>query len=201
MRPIACLACAVVLVLGVTAAPASAQTDAATMWRHGSTLSGFAGAAGTDGGLAPMGGGAVGWEITPRLAIEGSGTWYEWGSRSHAFAAALRAQVAIRTARPVVPFVAGGIGLYRASIALSAADLPTFYRRRMFDRASRSDAPMMFTDPSVVFGGGVNIYVTNHVVVRPDFGATVVMRDRHAFVLGSAAVHLAYHFDEHPITP
>ena len=42
-------------------------------------------------------------------------------------------------------------------------------------------------------------FVSQHIAVRPDVEATVVMRNPHTRVLATAAVHLAYHFEDHPI--
>jgi len=67
----------VVLSLLVLSATASAQTDTAAMWRRGTTLNLFGGAAATSNDQGPIAGGAVGWEVTPRIALEGSGTWFE----------------------------------------------------------------------------------------------------------------------------
>jgi hypothetical protein len=35
-----------------------------------------------------------------------------------------------------------------------------------------------FTDPSLAFGGGVNVFVSRQIAVRPEVDATIVMRDR-----------------------
>lgn len=191
----------VILTLLISSATASAQTDAALMWRHGTTLNLFAGTAATPNDWAPMGGGAFGWEITPRFAVEGSGAWFEWGHGAHAFAAALRAVAAVATARPVVPFLSGGVGLYRSSFRIGDTEMPRFYRRRMTDASDRVGVSATFTDPSLVFGGGVDVFVSRHVAIRPDVEATVVMRNSRTHVVTTAAVHLAYHFDDHPITP
>jgi hypothetical protein len=190
----------VILGLLVLSATASAQTDTATMGRRGTTLNLFGGAAATSNDQGPVAGGAVGWEITPRIALEGSGTWFEWGHRAHAFGATMRAQVAIATARPVVPFLSGGVGLYRASFRTADTGMPEFYRRRMRDEPERVGVSATFTDPSVAFGGGVNVFVSRHVAIRPDVEATVVMRHSRTHVMTTAAVHLAYHFEDHPIT-
>jgi hypothetical protein len=71
----------------------------------------------------------------------------------------------------------------------------------MFDGRERLGVSATFTDPSVVFGGGLNVFVSRHVAIRPNLEATVIMRDRQTHMVGSAAVHLAYHFKDHPITP
>lgn len=187
----------IVLMLVLFSATASAQTDPATMWRHGTTLNVFGGMARSiDTG--PLAGGALGWEVTPRIAIEGSGTWFEWGHGSHGFGAAMLALVPLRRSRPVVPFLAGGAGLHRAWYEAADARMPEFYHRRISDRPGGFSGTTVFTDPSLVFGGGVALFVSPHIAIRPDVNATVVMRSSHARVMATAAVHLAYHFEDHP---
>jgi hypothetical protein len=191
----------VVLSLLVLSATASAQTDTPAMWRRGTMLNLFGGAVATSNDQGPIAGGAVGWEVTPRIALEGSGTWFEWGHRAHAFGATVRAQVAIATARPVVPFLSGGVGLYRTWFRTADTGMPEFYGRRMRNVPAPVGVSATFTDPSVVFGGGVNVFVSRHVAVRPDVEATVVVRHSRTHVVTAAAVHLAYHFEDRPITP
>jgi hypothetical protein len=201
MRRVSRLPGGVILSLLVLSATASAQTGAADGWRRGTTLNLFGGAAATSNDQGPMAGGAVGWEVTPRIALEGSGTWFEWGHRAHAFGATLRTHVAIATARPVVPFLSGGVGLYRAWFRTEDTEMPAFYRRRMRDEPEGVGVSATFTDPSVVFGGGVNVFVSRHVAIRPDVEATVAMRNSRTHVVTTAAFHLAYHFEDRPITP
>lgn len=196
------LQCAVLGVL-VAAATASAQTLTApsgNMWSHGSTLNVFGGAAAASGDRATAGGGAFGWELTPRFALEGSGTWLDWGQGAHAFTAAMTAQVGLATPRPFIPFLAGGVGLYHASFNRVDGAMPGFYRRRMgalFDMGRTTS----FTDPSLAGGGGINVFVSRHWAIRPEVMATVVLRNSRSFVVTTGTVHLAYHFEDHPVTP
>ena len=197
------LQCAVLGVL-VAAATASAQTQTAlpgNMWRHGTTLNVFGGAATASGDQAAAGGGAFGWEITPRFALEGSGAWLDWGQGAHAYTAAMMAEVAMATPRPIIPFLAGGFGLYHASFDRSDSTMPGFYRRRMIDGASALGRTATFTDPSLAAGGGVNVFLSRHWAIRPEVIATIVIRNSHSFVVTAGAVHLAYHFEDHPVTP
>jgi hypothetical protein len=207
MKTFICVLSAVLLALAGITGTASAQTKprinppTSDMWRHGSTLSLFGGASGANSDFASMGGGALGWEITPRVAIEGSGSWYEWGHQTHAFAAALKTNVAVTTARPFVPFVAAGVGLYRASVAMGDSRMPEFYRARMPGFDGSLNASRIFMDPSVLVGGGVNLFVSRHYAIRPAVDATIVMRDGHTQTVTSAVVHVTYHFEDHPVTP
>ena len=182
-------------------ATASAQTKTTEMWRRGTTLNVFTGAAAAPSDRAPLAGGAFGWEITPRIALEGSGTWMEWGHRAHGFSATIRALLPISTARPVIPFIAAGVGLHRASFQTADSQMPDFYRDRLAGSPERFGVSAAFTDPTVVLGGGVNGFISRHIAIRPDVNAIVVMRDGHSRTMMTTAVHLAYHFEDHPITP
>jgi len=204
MTSIQRLQCAVLGLL-VAAATASAQTPivapSGNMWSHGTTLNVFGGAAATPGDNAAAAGGAFGWELTPRLSLEGSGTWLDWGQGAHAFTAAMTAQVAVATARPVVPFLAGGVGLYHTGFNRSDGTMPYFYRRRTMGEALQPGTTVSFTDPSLTGGGGVTVFVSRHWTIRPEVIAALVIRDSRSFVVTTGAVRLAYHFEEHPITP
>jgi hypothetical protein len=59
----------------------------------------------------------------------------------------------------------------------------------------------IFMDPSVVIGGGANLFVSRHYAIRPAVDATIVMRDGHTQTVTSAVVHVTYHFEDHPVTP
>ena len=207
-----------VLTILVIAATASAQGTAASrqpqttpppqtrsvppgnMWSHGTTLNVVGGAAATSGDRAAVGGGAFGWEIKPWFALEGGGMWLDWGQGAHAFAPSVIAQFALRTRRPFAPFLAGGVGLYHASFNRLDAAMPGFYRRRMMG-VPDVGTTMTFTDPSIVGGAGVNVFLSRHWTVRPEVLATGVMRNSRSFIVTTGAVRLAYHFEEHPITP
>ena len=191
------------MVLVVTATAAAQTPRPTVMFRNGSTVNLFAGAATapTPSRPAAIGGGAVGWDLTPRFAIEGSGEWMEWGSGSHGFAAAMTAQAGLAGGRDLMPFVTGGIGLYHASFDRPGARMPDFYNRRMMMNSSRVGTTAGFTDPTVVFGGGVNAFVNRHWAIRPDVREMVVLRNSRSHFVTALAVHVAYHFEDHPVTP
>lgn len=195
-----------VLVVLVLVAPlASAQTIAppppGNMWSHGTTLNVFGGAALTPGDTAAAAGGALGWELTPRFGLEGGGAWLDWGQSAHAFTAAMTAHVAVLTPHPFVPFLAAGVGLYHASFDRFDAAMPRFYNRRMTGLTYAPGQMVTFTDPSIVGGGGLNLHVSRHWAMRPEVLATVVLRDGRSFVVTTGVVRLAYHFEDHPVTP
>jgi hypothetical protein len=171
------------------------------MWSHGTTLNVFGGAAATSGDTAGAAGAAFGWELTPRFALEGGGTWLDWGQQAHAFTAAMTTQVAVATARPVVPFLAAGVGLYHAAFNRFDGTMPPFYHRRMMGDAPQPGTTITFTDPSLAGGGGVSVFLSRHWTIRPEVMTTLVIRDARSFVVTTGAVRLAYHFEDHPITP
>jgi hypothetical protein len=179
---------------------ASAQTSSPNMWAHGTTVNVFAGGASASSETGALAGGAVGWEVTPWVALEGSGSWLDRRQGADAFAADLKALVNLAAARSVVPFVEGGIGMYRASFDSSRATFPEFYRARMAANAGATTR-MTFADPSFIVGGGVNLFATRRMAIRPDIEAKIVRRDSQTYVVTAVSVHLAYHFEDHPIAP
>ena len=82
----------------------------------------------------------------------------------------------------------------------SRGALPGFYQGRMPGNGANV-THMTFTDPSFIVGGGVHLFVTRHVAIRPDVEAKFVRRDSQNYVVTAFSVHLAYHFEDHPITP
>jgi hypothetical protein len=199
MKPAVHHAMRTALVMLALSAPASAQLlHQSHDWNHGTTLNLFAGAGTDPAGTQPLLGTSHGWEITPSIGIEGSGYWFDRSGKSDAFAAALKLQAGVTAPHTVVPFVTAGIGLYRASFDAAAGNIPDFYRRRI---AMHGDGPGImstFTDPSFVFGGGLNVFVTRHVAIRPDVETMIVVRDSASHVVTAVAVHLAYHFENPP---
>ena len=182
------------------ASTANAQAPSNSPWLHGTTLSGFAGVAADSDRTGSAFGGALGWELTPKLAIEGSGAWLERGDGAESFGAALKVRAALFGRDKLAPFVTAGVGAYRASYSSRSADMPSFHH----DRLAETMGPRgrsTFTDPALVFGGGVNMFLTRHIAIRPDIEAMVVMRDSRRYVVTTAGVHVAFHFEDHPVTP
>jgi len=192
-------AAVVVIVLSV---PAAAQTaPPGNDWSHGTSLSVFGGLAGDSSEAGPLAGAAIGWEVTPAIAIEGSGHWLDRGSGADAFAAALKVQAGLMVPHRAVPFLEAGIGLYRAWFDPAADTVPDFYRHRMAATTPGPGVTSTFTDPSFLFGGGVNIFVTRHIAIRPCIESMIVRRDSQNYVVTAVAVHFAYHFESHPVAP
>lgn len=48
---------------------------------------------------------------------------------------------------------------------------------------------------------GVNILVTRHIAIRPAVAVTMVFRHRDTYTMTAGVVRLAYHFENHPVTP
>ena len=180
---------------------AFAQADVrANEWSRGTDITAFAGAAMESSDAAPLIGGAMGWQLTPALGIEGSGGWLDRGHGRTAFAGALQAHVRLFRARKVDPFGRAGIGLHRAEFASNEPSVPDFYRRRMMASLGAGSG-RTFTDPTVVAGGGLNVPINRHLALRPDAGATVVFREGRTHVVTTIAVHAVYHFESHAVTP
>jgi hypothetical protein len=148
-----------------------------------------------------MAGGAAGWEVTPRFGVEAAASWLDRPGADEAFAAALTAHTHLRGLRAVSPFLRGGVGLYRVTFDANARDVPDFYRRRMGAAGAYVRAGRSFTDPSLIAGGGVNVFVSRHVAFRPQIEAIVVRRQSRSHVVTAVTMQVAYHFEEHIITP
>ena len=190
---------AALLLTSAVAASAWAQHVPITDWSHGTTLNGFGGMNADSKQSGPLVGGAAGWELTPALAIEGSGGWTEFGHGTTSFAGAVQARLRIAGRRQIDPFVQAGVGLYRMTFGRTETAIPDFYARRMTDAAARTGRT--FTDPTLVAGGGVSVFLNRHIAVRPDVQVTFVRRNGDGHTVTTMAVHLVYHFEHHPVTP
>jgi hypothetical protein len=187
------------LLVFVTSTGVAAQTTPpGNAWSHGTTVDVFAGVAAASSRGSALAGGAAGWEITPRLGLEGRMAWLDRPGRAEAFAAALTARANLTNARPAVLFVKGGVGLYRASFEAADGNMPDFYRRRLGPGFGMTHT---FTDPSFVVGGGVNVFTSRHWAIRPEIEAIVVRRQSRSHVVTAVTMGVAYHFEEHPVTP
>jgi hypothetical protein len=191
------------LVLCVAVGTASAQTEPqASVWRHGTTASGIAAFA-TDGPRSgPALGGAVGWEITPRIALEGDAAWLRFGAGLSAFSASLKGRVRFFGTRPLDPFFEAGVGLYRASVSTNTTEpVPAFYQRRLREGLAPGASGTTFTDPALVAGGGVNIHINRQFALRPVVDMTLVLGNGDRYVVTTVGVQAVVHFEDHPVTP
>jgi hypothetical protein len=192
-----------VLALGfaLCAAPAFAQRTSPPVrpqsndWTRGTTISLAAGLGTASSDTGAMLAGAVGWELRPRLAFEGSGLWLDRRDGAEAFGAAIKVRAGL-VRSGVSPFVEGGFGLYHVS-SQQRATLPEFYRRRV---AAGTTLVKPFTDPSFNVGGGINVFMSRQLALQPAVEAIIVTRGSHAYVVTAVSLRVAYHFEEHPVT-
>jgi hypothetical protein len=176
-------------------AEAAGQTPSGSEWRSGTVLAGFAGTAVASPETKLFAGTALGWEISPRLTVEGRGAWLPAGDGPTDFVAMLSAIVPVLQVERTVPFVSGGIGMYRATIDAAASEVPEFYQRRITAGSSRP----VFQDFMVGFGGGVDVFATRHIAIRPDVQVLAVFAEGDRRWIPVYAVNLVYHFETHAI--
>jgi hypothetical protein len=190
-----------IAVMALAALASAQESTGGDTWTHGTTLNAFAGVASEPTAGAATAGGAIGWQMTPSLSFEGTGAWINSQSSSPWFSAALKVQTRLAHARGANPFVEGGIGLYQASFDAGQADVPEFYRKRMTEQPGGSVMSHSFTDPTIVFGGGLNVLATRHFALRPTVEVTMVLRNSDSYTTTAAVLRLAYFFENHPVTP
>jgi hypothetical protein len=195
------LALVAFLVLAMSTTASTQPVPPGNEWSHGTTLNAFVGMASASSNSGPLAGGAAGWEITPRFGLEGSVAWLDRPTSASAFAADLTAHVSPLRPRTAVPFLKGGVGLYRTSFDSSRDVMPGFYSRRMAALGSAFRTRHAFTDPSFVVGAGVNVFPTRHFAMRPEIEAIIVMRSSQTYVVTTVTMHVAYHFEDHPVSP
>lgn len=157
-------------------------------------LSGGVGTA-SDGTGAVLGT-TIGWEITPRVGVEGTATWLDRQTGASAFAAALTVHAILMRSRRLSPFVEGGFGMYLATFdPHRATTIPAFYADRMSGIQKET-----FTDPAFFMGAGLDLFRTSHVTIRPVIGAIVAVSGSHAHTVGTFTIRAEYHFEDHPVT-
>jgi hypothetical protein len=157
------------------------------------------GAAGRDV-RQPLFGGAVGWELTPHFALETTVKWLVPDRGAEAFSAVVSAQIPLTGRRTVVPFLTAGAGAHRASFDIETSRIPTFYARRPSESGTMAGRDRSFVDPAFVTGGGVSVFLSRHVSVRPEVEVMLLRHNSENYVLTSLGVRLAYHFETHRIT-
>lgn len=189
-----------VLVVAVAVVPNAFAQSETDDWRQGTALSLFAGAASASRETKAAAGAALAWELTPRLTIDGSGIWADGPNGSTSFGTFIGSRVNLLPRRTIVPFVTGGIGMYRASFGTDTSAMPGFYRRRMMGMAGAYNN-REFTDFAVAVGGGVDVFLHRHVALRPDVRVLLVTADSSLRPVTLVGVHLAYHFESHNVTP
>jgi menaquinone-dependent protoporphyrinogen oxidase len=186
------------LSLALAAVPhlAAAQQAAPMDWHHGSLLSGSFGAQAADSNVSPFAGAGLGWEFSPRLAIEGRANWFRVNDGPSDFTATLAAHMPLLTAGAVRPFVSAGAGMYRATIHPNAQNVPAFYRARIPDGTVGLQT---FEDFVATVGGGLNVFVSSHVAIRPDVNLILVTTRSDVRPVGVYGFQVVYHFAPHTI--
>ena len=154
-------------------ATTSAQTVAANPWTRGTTLEAFLGTA-TAPRTMDSYGGAVGWELTRRFEIQGLAAWFP-RKGSDEFAADLKLLMNLTQPSTLVPYVAGGAGLYQGA----------------FERAHAK------TDPTAVVGAGAHLYLRRHLSIRPEGTLRFVIDRSKTHWVATITLAVTYHFEEH----
>jgi hypothetical protein len=184
------------MVLLVTST-AGAQDEPTHRWSHGATLAASLGVGGGSADPRVLAGGAIGWEIRPRLAVTGGACWFDRPEGASAFSASLNLHAVLTKSHPAAPFVEGGFGLHLASFdPKRATDVPDFYAQRMSGNATNT-----FTDPAFFIGSGINVMKTAHFAVRPTVGGVFPFHGSDGYGLWTTLVTLEYHFEDHPLRP
>ena len=194
-------ACTIAVALMSVGALVSAQESTVNTWSRGTTLNIFAGASSEPQKGAFTAGGAIGWQLSPAMAIEGTGAWIDNQSAPTWFTAAMKFQARLAVAGGTNPYVEGGIGLCRSSFDAGDMNVPEFYRKRIVENPAASMMTHTFTDPTFAFGGGLNIIATRHFAIRPAVEFTTVFRNGDTLTMMAGVVRVAYHFENHPVTP
>jgi hypothetical protein len=182
----------------ILASPVFAQDPTPYDWKHGTMLTGLAGAA-----LAPSAdpratlGGGFGWELNHWIAIEGSGAWLVPRHEDQGFSADLMALVNLTRPARVVPFVGGGVGLYIASFDSTAGPVPEFYQARFSQDPGITHRT--FTDPMFAFSAGADIVTRARWSIRPAVNLKLVSDGSSAYMITIVAVNIRYHFERREV--
>jgi hypothetical protein len=183
------------------------------------------GAAFSGADAGPSVGGALTIGLSPWIAVEGTGVFLNRGSGANGFnlQAAILANLLNKTHR-VVPYITGGVGMYRASLDLGAprffggragqfgpgtalcggtgvcpyGEIPAFYARRLgivtVPPAGAGWPTRAFTDPAFHVGAGTRIEVAPRLFLRPELRGLFVVGDGDVHSLGAASVAFGYRF-------
>jgi hypothetical protein len=92
------------------------------------------------------------------------------------------------------------MGVYSAGFDAGSTGIPEFYSRRMTPPGVTPASPERFTDPAFVVGGGISIFASRNVSIRPEVETIWLRSDGMNYFVTSAMVRFAYHFEEHRIT-
>jgi hypothetical protein len=188
-------------VLVITASTAAAQPPMKAAYEPStrcSSLAVYGGVSTAESDAGGLVGGTAGFQITPRFALEGEAFWLDRPGSESGFSGALNARWTLVRKWRAMPFVKAGAGLYHASFAVDDDTVPPFYRDRI--ATAEVGTQRSFTDPAVIAGGGVDIHLSRRVSLRPQGDAMWVFDHGTSRIMPAFTLHLAFHFDEHPIT-
>jgi hypothetical protein len=164
----------------------------------------FGGVTTSDSDAGALLGGAMTWQATRWIALDGALAWLDRPEGESGFSAIVSAHVSLLSGEKALPFLRAGVGIYHAwfdEARWRSGDLPAFYRNRVHDIHSNMTSRHGFTDPVVAVGGGVNYFLSRNVALRPQAEALIVLRDSASYLVPTFTLHLAYHFTDRPITP
>ena len=158
----------------------------------GTILSGFAGGAHASSASGPAAGLGVGWEVTPRIALEGQGRWFGAPMGETTFAASLAARYSLSVFDTATPYVSAGVGMFQATFDRGWKAAPAFYRDRV--DSDVATGRRVFRDVLWSVGAGADLIVSTHLALRPDVSLLIVTTRRDARVVPVYGLHLAYYF-------
>jgi hypothetical protein len=147
-----------------------------------------------------MAGGTIGWRVSPWAVIQARGTWYAEKLQVEGIGADVGATLNLLPMRRATPYGGAGFGLYRATVTTSG-DVPAFYRSRLTVTNMSSGSQETFTDPAWRFSGGVDVVLHRSIRIRPEATVILVHGKGTTRTITSLGVHLAYIFEDHPVTP
>ena len=193
----------IVPALLITAVTAAAQPPLKTAYEpatHCSSLDVFGGVSSAESAAGGLAGAGAGWQITSWFGLAGEAFWVDRPGTETGFSAAVHTRWNLVRGWRAMPFATIGAGFYRASFEVGDNTVPAFYRDRLEDGAVGVGANRAFTDPAMIAGGGVDILLSRRLSLRPQGDAMVILDHGRSRVMPAFTVHLAVHFDEHPIT-
>ena len=157
--------------------------------QRGAELSLFGGGTVTATGAAAAFGWSAGWRVTPRVALEGSGTWIEQPGID-GFAALFGTRVYLKTTGDMTPFVTIEGGLFHATVDSSQSELPDLYGLRTIPGSPEKK----FNDFVAAGGAGLDLHIGGRIWLRPDARLLVVVDGWRANVVMLAGAHFTFRF-------
>ena len=196
------LLAAAILVTGLTAGLAAAQTPAQlNVAGRGTDLGGSIAVATSSSDTGPMVAGSVGWRITRWITAEARGGWLASGPGVDGISADVGALVNVVARRRTTPYVGLAFGLYSATIDSGASHVPSFYGVRMQEGLSGVTSSQTFTDPAWRLTAGVDLVWHRSISIRPEASVILVPHNGATETITTFGVRLGFVFEDHPVTP